>query len=774
MRRTLLAAVLLCLGGPTTLPVNGAPTHDGVISLDNRPLLHGPEEDTVLAIGGMEAETADGTTGAETGGRGDFTHTLRYSYTSTTVLQAQDDAGAIIDAEFKIVPLTSRRHGHQLVVEWVEHRQIRGEGLVEKMDDGNYSSWFSFTVNAHGEVQDCRYPPDEPVHIIEVKKEMVAVASATLKMPPTEALQNGAAHSYHATDNDRNGQHTARYSVVHGANGNELHFNKIRNLPEAKHLTRTQDEHIVASNDAFMTVRSVDIHETSDMLPTSHSSDAFSDMPGTRSGGIRKSEDMTDHGQSFKFATSSKTSLRLLGVYAAGSSTADKSGQLRINIVKEVAEPSGLKRTTVEAHPRAQGSVPLDEIVDKLDEKLECVFNEHIAKNSQDTGHHEGNQCFRSFRKLLQSLTSADLVAYCGEVLSDETGDWEEDYEYMSITVDALTDIGSPEAQQLIVDRIFQVEDPDADTIKRVMISTASLVHPLPELIAAVEQLAHGEGKTEALREIHVVNHAMLALGAYSGMLYALNQGNARDAEAARIVHTIAEKMPPKSDRPRRFYGKPRTEAMSKWDSRTANLLEALGNTAHPDAKLHILKHAHDYSANILVRASSVHALRFHAGADIEDIMTEKILFDPHQHVRETAHHAFTSIKRSKPIEQVHKEHREAVQAADANNMTLAGRGRRFVSFPNNFPDEMYSKTRARRSGVRGNTELARSRRFLPDDLGTDQIPDLNALQDDLLEGSGIADLMDMLHFDLQLPGFDWGLRVGVPDFFRGNGWNPY
>lgn len=69
----------------------------------------------VLAIGGMEAETADGTTGAETGGRGDFTHTLRYSYTSTTVLQAQDDAGAIIDAEVTHSLFLGTNHIHSFV-----------------------------------------------------------------------------------------------------------------------------------------------------------------------------------------------------------------------------------------------------------------------------------------------------------------------------------------------------------------------------------------------------------------------------------------------------------------------------------------------------------------------------------------------------------------------------------------------------------------------------------------------------------------------------------
>ena len=89
--------------------------------------------------------------------RGDFKHVLRYSYSSTTLLQAQDDAGAIIDAEFKIVPLPQRPRGHQLVVEWVEHRQIKGSGNIEKMDDADYSNWFSFTVSTHGEVQDCRF-----------------------------------------------------------------------------------------------------------------------------------------------------------------------------------------------------------------------------------------------------------------------------------------------------------------------------------------------------------------------------------------------------------------------------------------------------------------------------------------------------------------------------------------------------------------------------------------------------------------------------------------
>ena len=72
------------------------------------------------------------------------------------MLQGQGDSGVIIDAEFKIVPLTKRRRGHQLVVEWVEHRQVLGEGDIKKLEDGNYSNWFSFTVDAHGEVQDCR------------------------------------------------------------------------------------------------------------------------------------------------------------------------------------------------------------------------------------------------------------------------------------------------------------------------------------------------------------------------------------------------------------------------------------------------------------------------------------------------------------------------------------------------------------------------------------------------------------------------------------------
>eukprot|EP00729_Bicosta_minor_P011038 gene11038-10989_t len=758
------SAMSTTAGGQITAPADGAPTRNNVISIDNGPVLSGTDEQQhpqqqrqpntfdTTSIFPEDRDEDEDDNDSDADGRGDFTHVLRYSYSSTTVLQAQADAGAIIDAEFKIIPLTQRRRGHQLVVEWVEHRQIRGSGNIEMLDD-----------------------------------EMVAVASATLKMPPAKAVADGGVHTYDTFDNDRNGRHAATYAVKHGGQG-ELHFNKTRQLPAAKYLARNQEEHIVASHDDMMTVRSVDIHETSDMLPSTTPDEPLA-MPGQRQGGIHKVETMLDHGQQFKFQTSSKTSLRLLGVEAAappstsgggggqgqgrgykGASSAAAGAAIDIELVEHIVEPVGLKTTTTEAHPHQQGSVPLEELEEKLDDNLECVFNEHVAKNDQDTGHHEGTLCFRKFRDSLEKLTATDLTTYAGGVLSEETGDPDEDYEYLSIAVDALTEIGTEAAQLLIVSRVFAVPEPDSDTVKRVMISSAALRKPIPELIAAVEILAHGEGATPELREIHVVNHATLALGAYSGMLYALNEGTDTDTGAARIVDTIAEKLPAKESRPRRAFGEPRTRGMSDWDSKASNILEALGNTAHPQAKPHILKHARDFSANILVRASSVHALRFHEGVEVEGIMTDKILFDPHQHVRETAHHAYTcpTVRRSKPLKQVHEDHRKAVADAQAGNTTLAGKGRRFVSFPDNFPDEMYSKGRARRSGLVG-TDLAnpRNRRFLPDDLGTDKIPDLGDLQDDILEDLGIADLMDQLHFDLQLPGFDWGLRVGVPDFLE-------
>ena len=49
--------------------------------------------------------------------------------------------------------------------------------------EGNYSMshWFSFSIDADGEVTECTYPHGEPAEVVDLKKEMAVAISATIR-----------------------------------------------------------------------------------------------------------------------------------------------------------------------------------------------------------------------------------------------------------------------------------------------------------------------------------------------------------------------------------------------------------------------------------------------------------------------------------------------------------------------------------------------------------------------------------------------------------------
>ena len=291
------------------------------------------------------------------------------------------------------------------------------------------------------------------------------------------------------------------------------------------------------------------------------------------------------------------------------------------------------------------------------------------------------------------------------------------------VAVDVLGTIGTPEAQEVLVDVVLASETPSVDLIKRVFVHCVDMYEPSSHLVDTVEKIAFNETVIGGvLSTADVVMHARLALGVLADAIggQATRAKEAGDANAVlrfqitkqNIIDRLASQLEVHAPRQRREHGTNATAEEKEREMHLVVVMEALGNTAEHGVLKHLVPYANDKAATMRVRAGSVHALRSFRTVEVERILSHSYLYDPQEHVRKSAQEAFLTLPRSKTLAQVKGDAIAQDKWFAANNMSSAGRHRR-LEVPG-IPEEWIAE-------------------------------------------------MDKWHVEVELPPFEWGLEVGVP-----------
>ena len=187
-------------------------------------------------------------------------------------------------------------------------------------------------------------------------------------------------------------------------------------------------------------------------------------------------------------------------------------------------------RSRLEAQASQRKTAQLADVQEELETLYHCVLRRTAKENTRGTpslhtledvphlyrtpSNHtaegdNGRECFIHLTALLAQLNASDLEAYAAPRL--QTG-----ANSSSVLIDALFELASPAAQNVVARDLLQLKEPNAHLVARALHAVVYLSVPEPSLVAAVERLAfHAveDDRARSLRTDDMLADALLALG---------------------------------------------------------------------------------------------------------------------------------------------------------------------------------------------------------------------------------------------------------------------
>ena len=196
--------------------------------------------------------------------------------------------------------------------------------------------------------------------------------------------------------------------------------------------------------------------------------------------------------------------------------------------------------------------------------------------------------------------------------------------------LDTLTEYGSPAAQRVIIRMIFRAEAPLIGDLTHALTGLVTIKWtPLPELIDVIEEIVFNPRLLSMRAQSqHVREQAMLTLGAFTRSMLPRDPERAQNI-IGKLVAWLYDSGPDYDNRARR-------STVEVESDHRLPVLYALGNSLHPNAVSHIIKHAKgEHAVDMFtteshrIRHTATYALGDFASYDSDAALLHVAHFDP-------------------------------------------------------------------------------------------------------------------------------------------------
>ncbi|KAK6174798.1 hypothetical protein SNE40_013376 [Patella caerulea] len=490
--------------------------------------------------------------------------------------------------------------------------------------DVNFSRWFSFLINRHGEILEVFYPSDEDDEMVVVKKGMAAMFAARLHHEDETTMEKTEdGWQYHVQELGHEGRHNSTYKVKPHAEGKV--FTKIRHDHPLEHAISKYTKTLYFNTD-LGTIHTVDVDE--------HFSAMRQTVPGYNAfEGQRPSQAVNEFTETEypEMAAFGKGKLEFISKHQL-SSTPDRS---KIDVTSDSIHIHKVKQ-----HPTRSETPKV--ILEQIKGNLTIMRNQPEKKATQEmtNGFHRLITCL----ELLDDEHFENLTNHYLNLNPLSTRN-EKDRNHI---LDAVAGTGTDRAQNVLTEKVLNTEQPDKQLIMRLMVHIISMDEvPNKKLLSKLFQLGFEPEKSlEILQEGEVYHRILLTIGS---VVRKLNQ-EGRHEEAREAISKVENMLgyhDPYNFRVRRSVLT--EEQIERDDIWRVNLLSTLGNARMEQSYEYIVSHINSTNCQWIKRAG-VHALRGYHHDHAANLMLKTAMYDEHDTVRYEALLQYQAHPRAKHI----------------------------------------------------------------------------------------------------------------------------